>query len=216
MNLPVLMEGAALFGLRPDEQATVKFATFMEELKRWNRSINLTAIRHDKQIILKHFIDSIAIAPHIPDNATMLDVGSGAGFPSIAVAIMRPDLRVTSIDTVDKKARFQRHICRVLRLDNVTVLHGRVEELSLSGKSGFDIVTSRAFSDVGRFAELASHLVAPGGLMLPMLGANTVITDDKLKYMEQNHGLFLTQKTAYSLPEGAGKRLILAFRRNSP
>lgn len=214
MNIPLLTDGAAAFGLKLDEASVSRFSLYMEELKRWNRSINLTAIKNDDQIVIKHFLDSLVIARHIPSGAALLDVGSGAGFPSLAIAIVRPDISVTSIDAVDKKVRFQRHICRLLGLDNVTVIHGRVEELHKKCADGFEVVTSRAFSEVERFVQLAGRLVKGGALMIAMLGGGNLPDHALLQSLEERFGLKMESVEEYSLPRGAGKRQILLLRRN--
>ena len=216
MNIPLLTGGAAGFGLKLDEDSVSRFRIYMEELKRWNRSINLTAIKGDDQIVIKHFLDSLAIARHIPKGAALLDIGSGAGFPSLAVAIVRADISVTSIDAVDKKVRFQRHICRLLHLDNVAVIHGRVEELRQKNGDDFDIVTSRAFRDLERFAQLACNLVKGGGLMIAMKGGGYLPDDTVLQSLEERFSLKIDSAEKYSLPQGAGKRQILLLRRNIP
>jgi len=214
MNSSLLRDGVGVFGLTLDDRAVERFGLFMDELRRWNRSVNLTAITKPNQIIVKHFIDSISILPQLEQGERILDVGSGAGLPGLAVAIVRDDLEITSLDAVDKKVRFQRHICRLLRLGLVTVQHGRVEQVAAQQPAHYDVVVSRAFRDVDRFIVLAHQLVRPGGRLIAMLAGGATQLSAKTEELCDQIGLRCYKMEQYRLPQDMGERNLVIFQRN--
>ncbi len=147
-----------------------KFALYTGELKKWNRKINLTAIKSDEDIALKHFVDSLTLTRLVKKEARLLDIGSGAGFPCIPLKIVLPDLQVVSVDAVEKKIFFQRHLARVLALRDFEAIHGRAEGLRDQYEEYFDIIVSRAFSDIPTFAALALPLLKQDGIVVAMKG----------------------------------------------
>lgn len=215
MNEQLIRSGAEQFGLELDNKAIERFSLFLAELKRWNRSINLTAIKKDDPIIIKHFLDSLSIVPHLDNGVSLLDIGSGAGMPCLPVAIIRSDLVITSIDAVDKKARFQRHVCRLLALDNVNVIHERVEKLAEQRPGSFDVVTSRAFRDIDRFLQLSYDLVRPGGLFIAMV-AGARKSGPKLvdQALMDKSSLSCIKIANYTLPQGMGEHSLVLIRKN--
>ncbi|HOP41696.1 MAG TPA: 16S rRNA (guanine(527)-N(7))-methyltransferase RsmG [Geobacteraceae bacterium] len=147
-----------------------RFAAFGNELKKWNRKINLTAIRGDRDIVIKHFVDSLTLLGRIGKTGTMLDIGSGGGFPAIPIKIMCPQLSVVSVDAVEKKIFFQRHAARELHFHGFTALHVRGEELAKSHAGHFDWIVSRAFADLSYFAFVAKPLLKNTGHIIAMKG----------------------------------------------
>lgn len=139
---------------------------FLAELLQWNRAFNLTAIRHPKEIVTKHFLDSLAILSLV--RGRVLDVGSGAGFPAIPLALANARLHVVALDSNGKKARFLRHVQRTLQIPNLEVIESRVE--SYRPEKLFDTITSRAFGALAEFVEATRHLLAPGGEWVAMKG----------------------------------------------
>ena len=117
-----------------------------QELLRWNRTHNLTAITDPIEVCEKHLADSLTLLPLLGNARRLLDLGSGAGFPALPVKIVCPDLEVVSVDAVGKKVAFQRHVARTLKLSGFTAVHGRAEDLPGTPPcgSGFDLVTARA------------------------------------------------------------------------
>src|SRR5512136_1652165 len=103
----LLVQGGKAFGINLDEKTIEAFEIYLKELLKWNQKINLTAIRSEKGIVLKHFLDSLSVHPYIPKTCSLLDIGSGAGFPGIPLKITHPDLEMTLIDSVRKKVDFQ-------------------------------------------------------------------------------------------------------------
>lgn len=149
----------------PDRQA--QCLAYLALLHKWNKVYNLTAVRDPEEMLVLHLLDSLSVLPYIrPGN--LLDVGSGGGLPGLVIAITRPDVQVTTIDTVQKKAIFMRQVKAELALTNVQVMHARVE--AYVPPSPFTQVISRAFSDIALFKQLTTHLIAPGGRWLAMKG----------------------------------------------
>ena len=161
-------EGAAALGISLPEGAAARMAQHVALIEKWNRVHNLTAVREPAQMAILHVLDSLSLVPHIGEVRSVLDVGTGAGFPGIPVALARPDLPVTLLDSSHKKATFLEQAKSELKLANVTVTCERVEQFRPT--VGFDVLVSRAFADLSDFVALAGHLLAPGGRILAMKG----------------------------------------------
>jgi len=164
MSTP-LADGLAELGIALPEAGLRQLLAFRDLLLKWNRTYNLTALRDPDQAISHHLLDSLAILPQVGDGP-LLDVGSGGGLPGIPLAIARPDLAVSMVDTVQKKATFLQQASIELGLKNVTVHHARVEEM----QGQYAQISARAFADLGLFVSLTRHLLAPGGRWLAMKG----------------------------------------------
>jgi 16S rRNA (guanine527-N7)-methyltransferase len=160
--------GIAAMALDLPQGAQEKFVQHLELVAKWNRVHNLTAVRETAQMVPLHLLDSLALLPHLEASWTVLDVGSGPGFPGIPIAIARPGTRVTLLDSSHKKCAFLRQAKGELGLDNVEVACERVE--NWKPEQGYDAVISRAFSDLADFVAQARHLVAPGGRLIAMKG----------------------------------------------
>ena len=160
-----------------------KFYKYMELLIEWNQKINLTAIIEPEEIILKHFIDSITILKYIEKDAKIVDVGTGAGFPGIPVSIMRPDLKITLVDSLNKRLIFLQEVIKELNLENIEIIHSRAEEFGQNKKyrESFDIATSRAVANLSTLSEYLIPLVKIGGKVISMKAAdaNNEINDAK-------------------------------------
>jgi 16S rRNA (guanine527-N7)-methyltransferase len=167
-----LTAGVAALGLTLPEGAEVKLLAYLALLDKWNRVYNLTAVRDSERMVSHHLLDSLAAVPFFlggdSDLIRVLDVGSGGGLPGIPLAIARPELQVTLIDSIAKKTAFLLQAKAELGLANLSVVTGRVE--AFHPETGFDVVTSRAFSDLREFVTLTRHVLAPGGRWLAMKG----------------------------------------------
>ncbi len=167
-----LRDGLAAMPLELPPEQQEKLLAYLALLKKWNRTYNLTAIRDENEMVTQHLLDSLSLLPAIEKSALAgrrwADVGSGAGLPGIPLAIARPTLEFTLIETVEKKSAFQRQAKIELGLKNLAVLGGRVEEVAAGG---FDAVVSRAFAELADFVRLAGHLPVPGGRLYAMKGA---------------------------------------------
>lgn len=181
-----LAAGVAALGLALPKGAEAKLLAYLALLDKWNRVYNLTAVRDTERMVSHHLLDSLAAVPYF-QGETVLDVGSGGGLPGIPLAIARPDLQVTLIDSIAKKTAFLLQAKAELGLANLNVVTGRVEDFRpplpipppQAGEgdkagpkpiNGFDVITSRAFSDLREFVTLTRHLLQPGGRWLAMKG----------------------------------------------
>jgi 16S rRNA (guanine527-N7)-methyltransferase len=167
-----VIEGAARLGLDVTVSQARAMGRHALELLQWNRVSNLTTITEPLEVAVKHYVDALAAAPWIGDGSRVLDAGAGGGFPGIPIAILRPDLSVTLVDSVRKKVSFLKHAIRCLGLNGVDAVHGRLEDLRLLPEYGgrYDRVVCRAFSSLEDFANLTLPFLAPGGSLLAMKG----------------------------------------------
>ena len=168
--LGCLDHGLDSLGLSFSPEVNECLLVFLDELLRWNRKINLTAITDPKAAIEKHLVDSLTLLDFLEKENSLLDLGSGGGIPAIPLKIARKDLAVVSVEATAKKIAFQRHIRRNFSLQGFDPVQSRVESLPLSWLGQFPVVTSRAFTSLVRFVELSLPLVAPGGRLLAMKG----------------------------------------------
>jgi 16S rRNA (guanine527-N7)-methyltransferase len=165
-----LQAGLLEMGLHISDDKQEKLIAYLLLIDKWNKVHNLTAIRDPLEMVTLHLLDSLSVLPHVQALApkTLLDVGAGAGLPSIPLAICLPDLQVTAIDSVLKKTSFMRQVKGELALTNFQVEYGRVEVLK--AKQPFDVIISRAFSEIALFIKLTKHVLAEGGQWLAMKG----------------------------------------------
>jgi 16S rRNA (guanine527-N7)-methyltransferase len=162
-----LTQGLAELGLHLPPAAHGKLIDYLALLQKWNQVYNLTAVREPKKMLSHHLLDCLAVVPQV-SGASLLDVGSGGGFPGIPLAIALPRLRVTLLDSSHKKAAFLKQAVIELRLDNATVVCERVEAWESSQR--YDVVVSRALTDLPEFVRLAGRWVAKGGVLAAMKG----------------------------------------------
>ena len=165
-----LQAGLLEMNLQISDDKQDKLIAYLLLIDKWNKVHNLTAIRDPLAMVTLHLLDSLSVLPHVQALAPkyLLDVGAGAGLPSIPLAICLPDLQVTAIDSVLKKTSFMRQVKGELALTNFQVEYGRVE--ALKAKQLFDVIISRAFSEIALFLKLTKHLLAEGGQWLAMKG----------------------------------------------
>lgn len=149
-------------------ECATKLTLFADMLVETNKRYNLTAITDDEGIILKHFIDSASISQFIPHCASVIDVGCGAGFPSIPLAIIRPDLSITSIDSTGKKIEFVKQSSKELKLSNINALCVRAEDYANVSRETFDVCTSRAVARLNVLAEICIPFIKVGGKFIAM------------------------------------------------
>lgn len=162
-----LIAGAAELQVSLDEATAQKLLRLLDELDEWNQRMNLTAIRARDQQITKHLLDSLSVQPFLR-GARVLDVGTGAGFPGLPLALVNPERQFTLLDSTAKKLRFVEHAASVLDLANVETVHTRAEAYRPSQR--FDVVLSRAVGTIERFVTWCGHLCIGGGRLLAMKG----------------------------------------------
>ncbi len=168
-----LAAGVAEMGLDISAEQQQKLLDFVALIFKWNAVHNLTAVREPSDMITLHLLDSMSVLPYI-DCKRLLDVGAGAGLPSIVLAICLPELKVTAIDSVQKKVSFMRQVKAQLKIPNLTLIHGRIEEQEIADEKAeekFDLIISRAFSEIGLFVKLTKHLLSKDGKWLAMKGS---------------------------------------------
>jgi 16S rRNA (guanine527-N7)-methyltransferase len=164
--LEPLVAGAATLGVNLTPADATRLERLLAELERWNRTYNLTAIRDRDQMLTHHLLDSLAIHPDL-HGATVADVGTGAGFPGLPLAVLNPGRHFTLIDSNGKKIRFVQHAARELGLSNVEAVHGRVEAIQ---DRSFDTVVARAFASLPQLVENVTALCGPQTRVLAMKG----------------------------------------------
>ena len=196
----ILAQGIAEAGLPIDAQKQQKLLAYLTLMQKWNKVHNLTAVRDADEMVVLHLLDSLVVLPFI-DGKALLDVGSGAGLPGIPLAICLPDLKVTVIDSNNKKVSFMRQAKAELGIDNLEVLGGRVEEIAPNRK--FDMVISRAFSDLDLFISLTHQLCDAQGKWLAMKG---VYPEAELAELEKNTGITASKTEELKVPGLAAQR----------
>ena len=182
--IELLHTGAAELGVALSDEQIDRLADYVALLAKWNTVYNLTAIRDPRQMLIQHILDSLSIVPHLAahEGRSILDVGSGGGLPGIVLAIALPERSVTLNDIVQKKTAFQAQAKAELKLQNLSVVTGRVENLrpgvDVPGK--FDAIVSRAFAELADFVTLARHLVSERGSIWAMKGLRPDAEIDRL------------------------------------
>lgn len=163
----LLIKGLQELGISCFEEQVSAFMTYLAELKKWNRAYNLTALKTDEDIIIRHFLDSLLYLKALPEGAIKLaDAGSGAGFPGIPIKIVRPEIDLTLIDSSRKKTAFLRHIVREINLSSTMVVEERLENLGGGREKTFDVITSRATFSIKEFLETACPYVRKDGRLV--------------------------------------------------
>ncbi len=195
-------------GVDLPEALAPKLDAYLALLAKWNRTYNLTAIREPERMVTHHALDALAVLPHLPARATLrlLDVGTGAGVPGIPLALARPGWRVVLLDSNHKKGTFLAQAAIELGLANVEVATTRVEDYA--PPAPFDVVVSRAFSDLASFAAVALPLLAPGGALVAMKG---VLPHEELAHLPPDVRVVATP--ALPVPGLAAERHLVIMAR---
>ncbi len=209
----LLITGAKELGIELTVEQVNSFFIYLTELKKWNRKINLTAIRDDRDIIVKHVLDSLTYLKGFDPTGrpVLLDMGSGAGFPAIPIKIAGSEISVTLVESVKKKASFLRHIIRTLQLAGAEVIDKRTEELHASSLSSFDVVTARAFASMEAALAAGAPFLRTGGLMVLSRGPEETISEKE--YLKS--GVTLKTRMNVTLPHSDYKRAIWVFSKQT-
>ena len=216
MAAPPLADLLAPLGVHLDAVALERLEWLGQELLRWNRTHNLTAITDPLEVREKHLADSLTLLPLLEGAQRLLDLGSGPGFPALPLKIARPALEVVSVDAVGKKIAFQRHVARTLKLSGFTAVHGRAEDLPgtpLCG-AGFDIVTARALGSLPLLARLAAPCLVPRGRLIAMKGAEGAAELAAAQGELAAQGFVCGEAHAFRLPESRAERSLIALTWN--
>lgn len=201
------------------EKQHMQFETYYRELVDWNQRMNLTGITERDQVYLKHFYDSVTLSFYVPMNEidTAADIGSGAGFPSIPLKIVFPHLRVTIIDSLNKRIQFLQHLADKLELQEVFCVHGRAEEIARKDgmRDAFDLVTARAVARLNVLNEFCLPFVRKGGLFAAMKGMDPTeeIAEAKRSFTVLNGTL--EKVHSFQLPYEEANRHIITVRKTA-
>lgn len=195
-----------------------KFNTYYEFLVDYNNKVNLTAITEYDDVLIKHFYDSLTLTKALDKNITLCDVGAGAGFPSVPSAIIRDDIDVTIIDSLNKRITFLNELIKKLDLKNVKAIHSRAEDFAKTKREYFDVVTARAVARLNVLAELCMPLVRVGGTFLAMKSLDSSEEIDEAKKAIEILGGKIEGTLSFDLPYEYGKREIIIIKKvkNTP
>lgn len=201
-------------GIPVTDEKMARFGRYLELLKEWNEKINLTAITEQEEVYLKHFYDSLTAGLYVSFKEgvpSLCDVGSGAGFPSIPLKIMYPNIRITIVDSLNKRIQFLKTVAEELQLEDVHFYHDRAETFGQEPafRESFDYVTARAVARMTVLSELCLPLVKKGGTFIAMKASNT---EEELRTAQKAIALLggkLREDIAFELPNGAGERHIV-------
>jgi 16S rRNA (guanine527-N7)-methyltransferase len=203
--LQQLQQGCRALALDVSEQQQKKLVAYVELIAKWNKAFNLTSVRDPADMISRHILDSLAILPYL-EGGSLLDVGSGAGLPGIPVAILKPEMAVTLLDSNSKKTRFLQQAKTELKLENITVVHSRVEEADLPK---FDLVSARAFSTIDDIIDLAGRHCDDAGCLVLMKG---LYPEEELQAV--TGGFSLQDIQSLDVPGCEGQRHLVRLRKS--
>ena len=197
------------------EEQLQKFYQYMNLLIEWNEKINLTAIVEPKEIILKHFIDSLTIIKYIEPNKSVIDIGTGAGFPGIPVKIMREDLDITLLDSLNKRIHFLNEVIQKLELKNITAIHARIEEFAKNKqyREAFDVATSRAVANLTTLSEYMLPMVDLKGMAICMKGSEINEEVSKSKNSIKLLGGKIDKIEEFTLPKSDNRRNLILIKK---
>jgi len=183
----LISEGLDELGYENDPLLIKKLEIYLATLKKWNKVYNLTAINEDSEIIVKHFLDSLSVNQYIQNSGRILDVGTGAGFPGLILALFNPEKSFVLVDGVSKKISFLQEMIGKLNLKNVIAVHTKVEQYNVAEQ--FDIIISRAFADIKKMTKLTSHLIKDGGKFIAMKGPDVMSELDDISLPFVHHDI---------------------------
>lgn len=198
----LISEGLDELGFENDPLLIEKLEIYLATLKKWNKVYNLTAINEDSEIIVKHFLDSLSVNRYIQNSGRILDVGTGAGFPGLVLALFNPEKSFVLVDGVSKKISFLQEMIGKLNLKNVIAVHTKVEQYNEAEQ--FDIIISRAFADIKKMTKLTSHLIKDGGKFIAMKGPDVMSELDDISLPFVHHDI--------SVPFLEGTRKIIEIK----
>ena len=198
-----------------NEEQSNQFHEYMKLLIEWNNKINLTAIVEENEIIIKHFVDSLTINKFINKNTTLIDVGTGAGFPGIPLKILRPDLNITLLDSLNKRTKFLNEVKNRLNLERIEIIHGRAEDIGKNKKyrEKFDYATSRAVANISTLSEYLLPLVKKDGKCIYMKGSDVKEELEKGKKSINVLGGDIYKKEEFYLPGTDIKRNVIIIEK---
>ena len=208
-----IKEKANKIDLQINDTQIEQFYNYMNLLLEWNQKINLTAITDENDIILKHFIDSITINKYLSDYKSIVDVGTGAGFPGIPLNIINNKLEYTLVDSLNKRISFLNDVINNLELNNITAVHSRVEDFAKNNRECFDIATSRAVASLNVLVEYLLPLIKVNGICICMKGPNIQEEIDNAKNAIELLGGKIETVEEITLPDSDITRNIVIIKK---
>lgn len=210
-----LLEKLNKIQLNVNDEVLNKFWVYMTNLLEWNEKINLTAITDEDDIILKHFIDSLTILECIPEKSNVIDVGTGAGFPGIPLKIVREDINMTLMDSLNKRITFLNEIINKLGLKKINSIHSRAEELAKmpEHREKYDIAVSRAVANLSTLSEYMIPFVKVGGKCICMKGSNIEEELKTAKNAIKELGGEVEKVINFKLPDSDNERNIIIIKK---
>ena len=210
-----LEEKLKLIDINISETEIENFKIYMELLLEWNEKINLTAITNEDDMILKHFIDSLTIKKYISENEKIIDIGTGAGFPGIPLAIMNKNNEITLMDSLNKRIVFLNDVIDKLKLTNVKAIHSRAEELARNKtyREKYDVAVSRAVANLSTLVEYMLPFVSIGGKCICMKGPNIEEELKNAKNAIKELGGEIIKIENFKLPESDNERNIVIIKK---
>ena len=194
------------------EKNRKKFETYFEELVSYNDKVNLTAITERNDVFTKHFLDSILSVDAIPENAHLVDVGTGAGFP---IKIVRPDINITMVDSLNKRVTFLNHICNKLKVKSTNV-HSRAEDFAKNNREKFDVAVARAVAKLNTLLEYLLPLVKVGGIVIAYKGSNVGEEFMEAEKAMEILGGKVVKSIRFDLPNNYGERHLVIIEKVKP
>ena len=210
----ILTSGLETAGIELASVVIAKELVFLDELLRWNKKINLTAIEDYTEAIEKHLIDSLYLIKYLPEEQIILDVGSGGGLPGVPLALARPDLKILSVDSSGKKINFQKHIKRLLQVKNFTPIACRAESIAeLIKTEDISFVIARAFTSLERLIELSAPLLGFKGCLLAMKGPEGTRELDEADEVARENNFSRKEVIKYKLPFSLAERQFIVLKK---
>lgn len=218
MSVAWLTQQLSTHGIELSDKQQQQFQTYYQMLVEWNEKMNLTSITEEHEVYLKHFYDSIATSFYtdLTKELTICDVGAGAGFPSIPLKIIFPNLKVTIVDSLNKRIHFLNQLAEALELDKVSFVHDRAETYGKGDyRASYDIVTARAVARLSVLSELCLPLVKKGGHFIALKSSKGEEELEEARFGIGVLGGKVLDTISYELPEDAGERQMIIIDKRS-
>lgn len=216
-NADILKKGIEDLGLKCSYETIDKFSKYREILVEWNQKMNLTGIEEEKEVYIKHFLDSVAAVKkgYIKDGMSIIDVGTGAGFPGLPLRICLENSKVTLLDSLNKRINFLSEVCTNINIDDIELIHGRAEDFGKDEKyrEQYDIATARAVAGLPILMEFCVPFIKVGGYFVCLKGPNADTELEESRKAMEVLGLEFVEKIDVELPEIELKHNIVVFKK---
>lgn len=221
-NIDILKQGIEDFGIETNEKMLEDFEEYKELLVEWNQKMNLTGIEDEKEVFIKHFLDSVSAVTkgYIQNGMSLIDVGTGAGFPGMPLRICLPELKVTLLDSLNKRINFLQEVANKLSIEDIKFIHGRAEDFGKKEeyREQYDIATARAVAGLPVLMEFCVPFIKVGGYFVCLKGPNANLELEESKKAMEVLGVEYIEKIDIKLPEIDLNHNILIFKKvkNTP